>query len=391
MSPAMTPSPCQPLRRLRRRLLPGLAAAPLALVLSCHAASAPEPGVQAGLDRAKQVIANARRIVSPNGIERVQTVRIGGIEQWVSIRGTDRRNPVLLVLHGGPGYVAMPMSWWSAQGWQEYFTVVEWDQRAAGKTWLLSDSAAVMPTLSGERFLADAEEMVAWLRKELGKNRIFVLGHSFGSFVGLQLAQRHPEWLHAYIGVGQTTNSPESERRGWRFAMEAARRDGNAQAVRELESLAPYGTRPGPIPIEHVYKQRKWVAYYGGVMAYRHDSDADSNLSILSPDYTAEELRHLWDGNKAATPPLLPEVLGSDLGKTRKLAFPLILFEGRHDFNVNAEVAADWFAKIEAPEKHLVWFEHSAHMPMTEEPGKFLVSLVRYARPLAEKVGDVAP
>jgi pimeloyl-ACP methyl ester carboxylesterase len=283
------------------------------------------------------------------------------------------------------------MSWWSAQGWQEYFTVVEWDQRAAGKTWLLSNPAAVMPTLSGERFVADAEEMVAWLRKELGKDRIFVLGHSFGSFVGLQLAQRHPEWLHAYIGVGQATDCPESERRGWRFAMEAARREGNAQAVRELESIAPYGAGPGPIPIEHVYKERKWVRHYGGGMAYRHDNRADSDLSLLSPDYTAEELRHLWDGNEAAEPPLLPEVLASDLGKTRKLAFPLILFEGRHDFNVNADVAADWFAKVEAPEKHLVWFEHSAHMPMTEEPGKFLVSLVRYARPLAEKVGDVAP
>lgn len=391
MSLAPFPYFRQSLERLRRRLLPGLAAAPLALALGCPVAAPLEPGVQAGLDKAKQIIANARRIVSPNGIERVQTVRIGGIEQWVSIRGTDRRNPVLLVLHGGPGYVAMPTSWWSAQGWQEYFTVVEWDQRAAGKTWLLSDSAAVVSTLSGERIVADAQEMVAWLRKELGKDRIFVLGHSFGSYVGLKLAQRHPEWLHAYIGVGQGTDCPESERRGWHFAMDAARREGNAQAVRELESIAPYGTGPDPIPIEHVYKERKWVKYYGGAMAYRRDYAADIDLSLLSPDYTAEELRHLWDGNKAAEPVLLPEVLSSDLAKLRKLPVPLILFEGRHDFNVNADVAAEWFAEVEAPEKHLVWFEHSAHMPMTEEPGKFLVSLVRYARPLAERVGDAAP
>ena len=80
-----------------------------------------------------------------------------------------------------------------------------------------------------------------------------------------------------------------------------------------------------------------------------------------------------------------------DLAKTNKLAVPLILFEGRHDRNVNSEVAASWFDKVKAPEKQLIWFEHSGHMPMTEEPGKFLLSLVRYARPIAEKAGDTAP
>ena len=75
----------------------------------------------------------------------------------------------------------------------------------------------------------------------------------------------------------------------------------------------------------------------------------------------------------------------------KKLDCPLVLFEGRHDTNANAEVAAEWFAKVKAPEKHIVWFENSAHLPMTEEPGKFLVSLLKYARPIAERVGDVAP
>ena len=118
---------------------------------------------------------------------------------------------------------------------------------------------------------------------------------------------------------------------------------------------------------------------------------ADGDLSELSPDYSDQEIGHIWDGNKFATPYLLPEVVALDLTKTNKLAVPLILFLGRHDRNVNAEVAASWFDAVEAPEKQLVWFEHSAHIPMTEEPGKFLLSLVRYARPIAEKAGDVAP
>jgi proline iminopeptidase len=117
---------------------------------------APKPFSRAN---ATLIIADARKIVTPNGVERLDKVRIGGIEQWVSIRGADKRNPVLLLIHGGPGYVSMPMSWWFTRGWEEYFTVVQWDQRGAGKTYLLNDPATVGPTMTLERMVADAEEM----------------------------------------------------------------------------------------------------------------------------------------------------------------------------------------------------------------------------------------
>src|SRR6266853_4649182 len=354
-------------------------------------AQADEPAKPASRAEATAIIAAGSKIMTPNGVEGLEKVRIGGINQWVSIRGTDRRNPVVLYIHGGPGYVSIPMSWWFSRGWEEYFTVVQWDQRAAGKTHLLTDPAAVAPTLTRERMIADTEEMAAWVRRELGKDKIFVLGHSWGSFLGLQLAEHHPEWLYAYIGVGQLIDGPESERRGWRFAMDAARRAGNAKAVRELEAIAPYGAAGQTIPIKDIYVERKWVGYYGGVMAYRRDNSADGDLAQLSPDYSDQEIGHIWDGNKFATPYLLPEVVALDLTKTNKLAVPLVLFEGRHDQNVNSEVAATWFDTVKAPDKHLVSFEHSGHIPMTEEPGKFLLSLVRYARPIAEKAGDTAP
>jgi proline iminopeptidase len=339
---------------------------------------------------ATAIIASARKIVAPNGVERLEKVRIGGIDQWVSIRGADRRNPVLLYIHGGPGYVSIPMSWWFSHGLEEYFTVIQWDQRATGKTYLLSDPAKVAPTLTPERMIGDTEEIAAWARKEFGKDKIFVLGHSWGSFLGLQLAKRHPEWLYAYIGVCQLIDGPESERRGWRFAMDAARREANAEAIRELEPIAPYGASGQPIPIKDIYVERKWVGYYGGVMAYRRDNSADAELAQLSPDYSDQEIGHIWDGNKFATPYLLPEVVALDLTRTNKISIPLILFLGRHDRNVNSEVAAAWFDTVKAPDKHLVWFEHSGHIPMTEEPGKFLLSLVQYARPIADQVRDVA-
>jgi proline iminopeptidase len=134
----------------------------------------------------------------------------------------------------------------------------------------------------------------------------------------------------------------------------------------------------------------KWVGYYGGVMAYRRNNSADGDLAQLSPDYSDQEIGHIWDGNEFATPYLLPEVIALNLTTINQLSVPLLLFQGRHDRNVNAEVAASWFDSVRAPEKHLVWFEHSAHIPMTEEPGKFLLSLVRYARPIAKRDGDIA-
>src|SRR4030095_3943235 len=146
----------------------------------------------------------------------------------------------------------MPLSWWCGRGWEEYFTVIHWDQRAAGKTHLITDAAAIAPTLTIERMTTDAEEMTAWVRRALRKEKIFVLGHSWGRSLGLTLQARHPNWLHAYIGVGQLVDGSESERRVWRFAIEAARRDGNVQAVRELEALAPYAAPGRRLSIEDI-------------------------------------------------------------------------------------------------------------------------------------------
>jgi proline iminopeptidase len=377
----------------RRSFMAAAAGLPLAAIRPAEAvgaATASKPVKPASRAEATAIIANARKIVTPNGVERLEALRIGGIDQWVSVRGADRKNPVLLHIHGGPGYISIPMSWWFSRGWEEYFTVVQWDQRAAGKTHLLNDPAAIAPTLTRERMVADAEEMAMWARQTFGKDKIFVTGHSWGSYLGLELARRHPDWLHAYIGVGQETDMPESERRGWRFAMDGARREGNAQAMRDLQSIAPYSAPGKLIPLQDIYTQRRWVEFYGGTMAYRHGNQAEGDLADLSPDYTDAEIPRIWDGNAFGERYLLPEDLGLDLSQVGTLACPLIVFAGRHDMNVNSELAAAWFATVKAPTKHFVWFEHSAHLPMTEERGKYLLSLVRYARPFAEQAGDGA-
>ncbi len=218
------------------------------------AAVAAKPTDRAG---ATAVVRELRRIVTPHGVDRTEFVRIGGIDQFVSIRGADRRNPVLLILHGGPGFPTAPIAWWSTRALEEYFTVVHWDQRGSGKTYLINDPKAVAPTMKPERFIEDTEQLVGWLRKELAKEKVFVLGTSWGSYVGLEFARRKPDWLHAYIGMGQIVNSPESERRGYAFALAAARKAGNAQAVSELEALAPYAAPGKPVSLKDIAVERK--------------------------------------------------------------------------------------------------------------------------------------
>src|SRR5690606_8752901 len=346
-----------------------------------------EPAPPTNRAQAIEVIRELRKIVTPLGVERYEMVPVGGIPQFVSIRGADRRNPVLLIVHGGPGFPTSTIAWWGTRGLEEYFTVVHWDQRGAGKTHLASDPAEVAPTMTPDRFVDDTEELVGWLRGQFDKDKVFVLGTSWGSHVGLRFALRRPEWLHAYIGMGQAIDSPESERRGYAHALAAARAAGNRQAIADLESIAPYARAGGAISLEDIALERRWSDHFGGVMAYR-THQIDGIAVRLSPEYSDEEARRAYEGNGYSQDFLLSDVLGVDLSGVKALDCPLIVLAGRHDRSVNSYVAREWFDAVDAPAKHFEWFEHSAHEIIAEEPGKLLVTLVTHALPLAARSGD---
>lgn len=337
-----------------------------------------------------KIIAGLREIVSPTGLQAIETISIGGIKQVVSIRSQDLRNPVIIYFHGGPGFVEMPLDWWWGRGWDEYFTVIHWDQRNAGKTYVASGPND--PTLlTPDRFQRDAEELVQWARKRFDKQKVFVLGHSWGSMLGLKLAAAHPEWLHAYIGMGQITNGPESERRGWTWTMDQARKAKNTEAVRDLESIAPYAAPGKPVSVEAILIQRKWLNTFGGAAWRRPGSEFEAAAIKLAPEYDDDDVRNAFKGQSAVTSALLPTVLGTDLSTINKLRSPLLLLLGRHDINVSSEVAAEWYSRVKAPSKRLIWFERSGHHVTSEEPGKLLNALITHARPIAAKAGDVAP
>jgi pimeloyl-ACP methyl ester carboxylesterase len=364
----------------------------IALLLSLVASgaalaqAAPEPAFTR--DRATAIIADWRRIVTPGGVDERLAIAIGGTTQWLSVRGRDRRNPILLVIHGGPASPEMPMSWAYASGWEDYFTVVQWDQRGAGKSYGANDPAAIAPTLSLDRIVEDAGEVTQFLRTRYAKERIFVLGHSWGSIVGVSLAQRHPEWLLAYVGMGQFVGGVANERGGYEQTLKTARDTGNAVAVRELESIAPYPERDGSVPLAKIDIERKWSVKFGGLSWGRTGLNYYSHLADLSPDYTERDVRAIDQGAELSVPALLPGMMAVDFGKTTTFHCPVILFNGRHDTTTPADVAAGWFARVEAPEKRLVWFENSAHMMEVEEPGRVLVHLVEDVLPLARRPAE---
>ena len=361
-----------------------------ALALAAAPPSDPPPVGPNSRAEAVKIIAGLREIVSPEGLQASETVKIGGVEQVLSVRSQDLRNPVLIYFHGGPGFVETPLGWWWDRGWDEYFTLVQWDQRGAGKTYTASGPVS-SDALDPARFQQDAEEVVQWARRRFGKRKVFVLGHSWGSVLGLRLAAAHPEWLHAYIGMGQVTNGPESERRGWAWTLAKAEAAGNADAVRELQKIAPYAANGAPPLVDAILTQRKWLNFFGGAAWRRTGGDFEAAAFKLSPEYTDEDVRNAFKGQPAVTDGLLPQVLATDLSTVRRLRTPLVLLLGRHDINVSSEVAAEWFAKVQAPSKTLVWFERSGHHNTSEEPGKLLHTLITQVRPIAERAGDVAP
>jgi proline iminopeptidase len=353
-----------------------------------------EPPLPAGQARGEEkhfsrtevtgIVADARKIVSEKGVEELLEIPVGGTKQWLSVRGRDRGNPILLMIHGGPASPEMPTSWYFQSGWEDYFTVVQWDQRGSGKTYNANDPQSIGPTLSLDRIAEDAHEVVQYLLARYAKPKLFVLGHSWGSLVGLQLAHQHPELLYAYVGMGQIINGHDSERVGYEMTLRTARRRGNAKAVAELESIAPYPNLDGSVPLDKINTERTWSVAFGGLTWGRGSLDYYTALTQLAPEYTEADVAAIDKGSHLSLGPLLPAMVAFDYSKVTDWHCPIIMFAGRHDTTTPPSVTAAWLERVAAPAKKLIWFENSAHMMMMEEPGRMLVHLVEDVRPLAQ-------
>ncbi|WP_165356369.1 alpha/beta hydrolase [Sphingosinicella sp. BN140058] len=332
-----------------------------------------------------EIFAKARKLRTADAVDDTGLVPIGGIDQWISVRGRHRDNPILLFVHGGPGFTASPVSYHYMRDWEEYFTVAHWDQRGAGKTYAANDPAKVRPTMSVARMVDDAEGVAAYLRRKYGKRRIVLMAHSFGTIIGLKLAQRHPDWFHAYVGTGQFVDFQRSEAEGYAATLQAARAANNAQAVADLIRMAPFPDPAHPERnVQNLGIERKWLAAFGG---YYWPAGEGHNVAIsrFSPDYSEADLKTRDAAQAFSDQALWGEIGTLDLSRSTAFRLPVVILQGRHDLGTSSALVAKWFGRVTAPSKQLVWFEDSAHMTFEEEPGKMLVSLVDIVRPLARE------
>ena len=204
---------------------------------------------------------NARdyAVTTPNGIDEATYVKIGGLEQWITIRGEDRKNPVLLLLHGGPGDATNPWGYAGFRNWLKYFTVVQWDQRGAGRTFGRNGAAAAS-TITIERMVQDGVELAELLSKRLQKDKIVLVGHSWGSTLGVFMAKARPELFHAFVGTGQVADPARNYAVAYAALIEKASREGNARAVEELKAVGPPPYKDG----KGFAIQRKWANLFEG-------------------------------------------------------------------------------------------------------------------------------
>jgi pimeloyl-ACP methyl ester carboxylesterase len=355
------------------------AATAIALCLGL-ATAAPASASEAQAAPDPRAVIAASQAVAPGGIHELRMVELGGVRQWISVRGNDPANPILLFIHGGPGSPMMPESWTFQRPWEDFFTVVQWDQRGAGKSFASQDGADV--ALSVERIQADAEELIDLLRREHHQDKVFVMGHSWGSIVGLRVARHRPEWLYAYIGVGQVVNGRRNEEVGYQQTLAEARARGNVEAVKELEAIAPYPEPSGATPLEKTIIERKWDVALGGMVHGKSTDDADQ-VSALSPDYTDKDLAATPIGEMKSVVALMPDAAATDFDGVTQYRTPIFIFAGAHDRTTPATVAKAYFDRIQAPEKRFFRIERAAHYVVNEAPGEVLVDLVNYIRPLA--------
>lgn len=365
--------------RLVRRCLPA--------ILLAAAASAIQAADPPAVDRyaaGRELVIDIDRIVTPNGVQETLEVPLGGVKQVVDVRGADRANPILLFVHGGPASVEMPISWSFQRPWEDFFTVVQWDQRGAGRSYRLTDPKAIAPTLARERYVDDAIELIEFLQRRYGPRPVVVMGHSWGSIVGLSVAMKRPDLLAAYVGVGQVLDFRENERQGFEWTLREARARHDDAAVRTLEAMRPY-PGDGAFDLAKVGAEREINVRYGGLAAGRDSGDFYFHAGRLSPAYTHDDLV-AWDaGSEFTMGVLFPHLAAITFANEHSVRCPVVMMLGRQDWTTPSGITADWMASLDAPVKKVDWFEHSAHLPFLEEPGRFLQALLRDVLPLAAR------
>jgi pimeloyl-ACP methyl ester carboxylesterase len=323
----------------------------------------------------------------PGSVAALEKVRINGSDQWILLRGWNAKNPVLLFLSGGPG--GSEMGWVRAHNaeLEKHFTVAVWEQPGVGKSYPVA--LWKREHLKLEQIIEDGLAVTEYLRGRLGQDKIFVVGHSWGSFLGTWMVQRKPEWFHAYVGVGQMTSTLQDDLLGYQYVLEKAKRERNTALVQKLE-------RNGPPPYQGSLMLLRYMDYLNPLTAYEHHLIAQAGGGggntfgemVNLPEFRWADKLYAFVG-LVHTFGVVYDQLNTqqvDLAQSAtELELPVFFFIGRHDLNAMASLSERYFNKIQAPHKELVWFERSGHNPnYGSETDLYHRALIEKVRPLAQ-------
>jgi len=325
------------------------------------------------------------RLPDDMSIDRSGMVNLGGLPQWVSIRGRDRSKPILLFLHGGPGAAFSGIAYSYQSLWEEYFTVVNWDQRGCGRSRQISGKPVTLETL-----LSDADELIDHLREEFKQEKIFLLGHSWGGFLGITIAHRSPEKLHALIGLAPLLGIRAGYREMRRVLTEVATSLNEAGALHKLKNAPPdLPDAADPAFLKTLGSVVGLLPAYG--MSWHNQTSMKSlfarifTFALISPDLPLRRILQPLGGSRSYVLELFREIQHLHLPDRLGTRFetPIILISGEYDQQAPFRLVREYFDQLEAPYKSYSVLRGSAHAALWEAPGQILEILTRDALPLA--------
>ncbi|MDO9088459.1 MAG: alpha/beta hydrolase [Anaerolineaceae bacterium] len=309
----------------------------------------------------------------PGSISEKIFVNINGVQQGMIIKSRNIRNPVLIYVHGGmPDYFLTQKY---PTGLEDHFTVIWWEQRGSG----LSFNPDATKIITSQQLISDTLELTDYLRNRFGKEKIYLMGHSGGTFIGIQAAAHAPELYHAYIGIAQMANQLESERLAYDYMLQRFKETGTTKMVRRLEA-APV-TLKDPIP-DAYYLLRDGAMHSLGIGTTHDMRSVISGIflpSLTFREYTVREKFNLWRGkSQSGVSSIWNEITTTDLSmQVTEFEIPVYILAGCYDYTVNYDLQRDYFMKINAPKKGFYTFENSAHSPLFEEPESFIEIMVK--------------
>lgn len=298
---------------------------------------------------------------------------IGGIEQWIQIGTESTANPALLFLHGGPGGSsrAAVAAW---KRWEKYFTVVHWDQRGAGLTFG-RNGAIGCGRLTIDRMIKDGIEVVDFLRHLLDKDKIVVMGHSWGSALGVSMLQHRPDLFSAYVGTGQLVNKRINEEVNYARQLAQARAEQDGDAIAALLKI-------GPPPFDRA--RMKILREWADILAGKDGDDVQMRPSPLPADLTSTDRELIMKSHLHSREQLFDEVSGLDLRRLGlRFEVPVFFFHGTSDQQTPIEIVERYFADITAPVKQLVRFKDCHHFVVFNRPDEILDELLDRVYPIA--------